>query len=425
MSSVLKKCSKCGELKSLSEFNKDSRTKDGYRNNCKACKQKFDGSYREIKRLHRVNNPINYDINPSSIMKKCSKCGKLKPLTEFNKDSKNKDGYRSDCKACKLKVDTIYDLKRHEKFLRSIVDDRFVNLIKKDDIFKIHINSNYWYTKSDRPASIKAARGLFEPKYKPDAPLCIEENFSQYIAANIGDSAINILMEILFEYCENPDKIKSINDEMVQPINILILTNSLALINDKTSYEQMIKLLKKYLISISSVPKNTDNTRILYDNLFYALAKIDSHETACNLIELLDDAVIIGIDIKDLIVCYLSHVPDKLAVEPLIKLILTYNDSDYGNGEHEDLTYNAAGVLGAIGDPFSIPSILELIRSKNELIRWNGLYALQFFAQLNYTKELEVVVVPLIEALVDKDENVRVTAAEALGYLETKGLYHQ
>lgn len=416
MSSVLKKCSKCGELKSLSEFNKDSRTKDGYRNNCKACKQKFDGSYRAIKRLSRVNNPINNDINPSSILKKCSKCGELKPLTEFNKDSKNKDGYRSDCKVCKLKVDTIYDLKRYEKFLLSIVDDRLVNLIKNDDIFKIHINSNYWYTKSDRPEAIKALRGLFEPKYKLDSPLCIEENFSQYIATNMGDSAINILMEILFEYCENPDKIKSINDEMVQPINVLIVTNSLALINDKKSHEQMIELLKKYFISVSSVPKNTENTRILYDNLFYALAKIDSHETACNLIELLDDATINSVDIKDLIVCYLSHIPDKLAVESLIKLILMYTDSD--DGQQESLTFNSAELLGTISDPLSIPRIIELIKSDNDLIRWNGVYALQCFAKSKYIKELEVAVIPLIDILKLKDEIVRPDAAEALGYLK-------
>ncbi len=33
-------------------------------------------------------------------MKKCSKCGIEKPLTEFYKDSKNKKKYRSICKKC-------------------------------------------------------------------------------------------------------------------------------------------------------------------------------------------------------------------------------------------------------------------------------------------------------------------------------------
>jgi len=33
-------------------------------------------------------------------MKRCSKCGQLKPLEEFGKDKKKKDGHRSSCKSC-------------------------------------------------------------------------------------------------------------------------------------------------------------------------------------------------------------------------------------------------------------------------------------------------------------------------------------
>jgi len=36
-----KKCSKCGEVKSLGEFNKHSGKKDGYRSNCKCCDSKY------------------------------------------------------------------------------------------------------------------------------------------------------------------------------------------------------------------------------------------------------------------------------------------------------------------------------------------------------------------------------------------------
>ena len=34
------------------------------------------------------------------IKKKCTKCGKEKVETEFSRDSRNKDGLRSRCKAC-------------------------------------------------------------------------------------------------------------------------------------------------------------------------------------------------------------------------------------------------------------------------------------------------------------------------------------
>ena len=33
--------------------------------------------------------------------KRCSKCGEVKPLTEFRKDSKRRDGHGSWCRACK------------------------------------------------------------------------------------------------------------------------------------------------------------------------------------------------------------------------------------------------------------------------------------------------------------------------------------
>ena len=40
-------------------------------------------------------------IQPEDIVvKKCSKCGQEKPLSEFYKDKKGKDGYKSECKQC-------------------------------------------------------------------------------------------------------------------------------------------------------------------------------------------------------------------------------------------------------------------------------------------------------------------------------------
>lgn len=36
----------------------------------------------------------------SELYKKCNICGEIKPLNEFVKDKKYKDGYRCQCKAC-------------------------------------------------------------------------------------------------------------------------------------------------------------------------------------------------------------------------------------------------------------------------------------------------------------------------------------
>jgi len=36
----------------------------------------------------------------TNMKKKCSKCGKIKPLSEFNKNCQSKDGHRPNCKVC-------------------------------------------------------------------------------------------------------------------------------------------------------------------------------------------------------------------------------------------------------------------------------------------------------------------------------------
>ena len=48
-------------------------------------------------------------------MKKCSKCGIEKPLTEFCKDKTHKDGHKSRCKSCIAKYDAKYHAENPEK----------------------------------------------------------------------------------------------------------------------------------------------------------------------------------------------------------------------------------------------------------------------------------------------------------------------
>lgn len=43
----MKKCSKCGIVKSTEKFNKDIRHKDGLQSQCKSCKALYDKSYRQ------------------------------------------------------------------------------------------------------------------------------------------------------------------------------------------------------------------------------------------------------------------------------------------------------------------------------------------------------------------------------------------
>ena len=48
-------------------------------------------------------------------MKKCTKCGIEKPLSEFHKHKNTKDGHRYDCKACRKHQQTLYYQQNKEK----------------------------------------------------------------------------------------------------------------------------------------------------------------------------------------------------------------------------------------------------------------------------------------------------------------------
>lgn len=51
--------------------------------------------------------------------KTCSKCGELKPKSEFYKDSKNKDGYQGHCKKCRNEKIAQYKSGKRAQELRS------------------------------------------------------------------------------------------------------------------------------------------------------------------------------------------------------------------------------------------------------------------------------------------------------------------
>ncbi|MFP3041857.1 hypothetical protein LQZ19_08550 [Treponema primitia] len=65
---IVKRCSKCGELKDESEFNKKSASKDGLTSHCKECASKYYQKYYEINRdnilkdmkEHYIDNPDIY-----------------------------------------------------------------------------------------------------------------------------------------------------------------------------------------------------------------------------------------------------------------------------------------------------------------------------------------------------------------------------
>ena len=87
-----KKCNKCEINKPLNEFHKSKKTKDGVVYSCKVCTNLLD---RERKSL----NSKPKEIIPEG-EKRCTKCYEIKKISDFSKQQKGKYGVRSICKKC-------------------------------------------------------------------------------------------------------------------------------------------------------------------------------------------------------------------------------------------------------------------------------------------------------------------------------------
>ena len=154
-----KRCSKCGRFLPLADFNKCSSASDGLQNYCKDCQKEMYAEYRvknkvKIEAYRQANKEKikamkkeYYQSNKDAILKKnaeyyqahkeekkvyqaqyckknkqanaqkqaewhqentdvdtktkrCPKCGRVLPITEFHKDNSRKNGVQSSCKDC-------------------------------------------------------------------------------------------------------------------------------------------------------------------------------------------------------------------------------------------------------------------------------------------------------------------------------------
>jgi 5-methylcytosine-specific restriction endonuclease McrA len=104
---VMKQCSKCKEIKPKSEFNKDSKSKDGLRPYCKVCVAVYNRERAERLKLK------NADRTEFPETKRCPTCGETKAGSEFSRNnSSSADGLRSRCKSCNAEYDAATKLHR-------------------------------------------------------------------------------------------------------------------------------------------------------------------------------------------------------------------------------------------------------------------------------------------------------------------------
>lgn len=134
-----KKCSRCGEIKPLSEFYKNKRHKDGLHSNCKKChtswttKEQHQAYYRTWAKNHpeavkkhradahnreRFGGQKDYILNRDNFQ--CQLCGSTADLMVHHKDENNDNHNALNlvtvCKACHMKKHTPWRWKKRKVF---------------------------------------------------------------------------------------------------------------------------------------------------------------------------------------------------------------------------------------------------------------------------------------------------------------------
>jgi len=88
-----KRCRRCGEVRPRTEFIIDRHTTDGLQSNCRQCSRATDRERVRRRQQQKLNLPDT---------KRCSRCGRVKSHTDFHVHRSKPDGLRSHCKQCRM-----------------------------------------------------------------------------------------------------------------------------------------------------------------------------------------------------------------------------------------------------------------------------------------------------------------------------------
>jgi hypothetical protein len=99
----MKQCTRCKKRKDESEFSKKRKHKDGLSYWCKKCeseyaRERYNREGRPSKRYYRFQE--RHRIVKRVKQKRCSRCRKWKPQSEFYRKHRHKDGLAVWCKQC-------------------------------------------------------------------------------------------------------------------------------------------------------------------------------------------------------------------------------------------------------------------------------------------------------------------------------------
>ena len=95
-----KRCSKCKQIKLLTEFYRNKTKVDGYRETCKVCSEEYKRTYRKANAEKNRKRKLE-DVREND--KKCTKCKVIKLGHEFDLDATKASGLSAWCKECRAK----------------------------------------------------------------------------------------------------------------------------------------------------------------------------------------------------------------------------------------------------------------------------------------------------------------------------------
>jgi hypothetical protein len=94
----VKACVCCNTTYGLNNFSKNKSTKDGLQQTCKDCDAKRKkGNYFE-------NRKMRFEDETNNVTRKCSKCGESKSIKEYTKSASGFRGSSAECKCCAREV---------------------------------------------------------------------------------------------------------------------------------------------------------------------------------------------------------------------------------------------------------------------------------------------------------------------------------
>lgn len=129
-----KKCTKCGRELPTTEFYVNKRNKDGLCNCCKECQHQIYLNSKNKTKVATTKNNVrkaNLALSPNG-ERKCSKCGKVLPISEFYSG-------HTRCKSCESQIESKRILvKKHNKKVKLIKDAcNELNLPMDEDMMKL------------------------------------------------------------------------------------------------------------------------------------------------------------------------------------------------------------------------------------------------------------------------------------------------